>query len=81
MVKIETKYKSPSECAGKIGYDYASLTYSEHKKKNGQFLTPIISDFMGNLAQLKKSGISILDPGCGTAILSCSLIEKLAQNS
>lgn len=82
MIKVKTKYKFPSEYAEKIGYDYSSLTSSEHKKESGQFLTPkIISDFMGNLAQPKKSEISILDPGCGTAILSCSLIEKLTQNS
>ncbi len=82
MTKIETKYKFPSEYAEKIGFDYASLTSNEHKKESGQFLTPkSISDFMGNLAEPKKSEISILDPGCGTAILSCSLIEKLIQNS
>ena len=34
---------------------------------------------MGNLAQPKSDKISILDPGCGTAILSCSLIEKLIE--
>lgn len=32
---------------------------------------------MANLASPKSKKISILDPGCGTAILSCSLIETL----
>jgi len=80
MVKVETKYYSPSEYAEMIGLEYANHTTLEHKKENGQFFTSkSISDFMGNLAQPKSSEISILDPGCGTAILSCSLIEKLIQ--
>ena len=82
MIKIETKHNFPSEYAEKIGFEYASSTTNGHKKESGQFLTPkSISDFMGNLAQPKYSKISILDPGCGTAILSCSLIEKLVQNN
>ena len=40
-----------------------------------------ISDFMANLAKPNSDRLSILDPGCGTAILSCSLIEKLVLNS
>ncbi|MBI9036511.1 MAG: N-6 DNA methylase [Bacteroidales bacterium] len=82
MTKVETKYNFPSEYAEKIGYEYANSTTAEQKKENGQFFTPkSISTFMGNLAQPKSPKISILDPGCGTAILSCSLIEKLIQNS
>ena len=81
MIKVETKYNFPSEYAEKIGLEYANFTTNEHKKESGQFFTPkSISDFMGNLAQPKSPEISILDPGCGTAILSCSLIEKLIQN-
>ena len=80
MIKVETKYNFPSEYAEKIGLEYANFTSNEHKKESGQFFTPkSISDFMGNLAQPKSPEISILDPGCGTAILSCSLIEKLIQ--
>jgi len=35
---------------------------------------------MAGLSKHKSDKISILDPGCGTAILSCSLIEKLVLN-
>ncbi len=80
MTKTELKYKFPSDYAEKVGYEYSASTSSEHKKTNGQFFTSKeISDFMGNLAQAKSDKISILDPGCGTAILSCSLIEKLIE--
>ncbi len=80
MTKTELKYRFPSEYAEKIGFEYSNSTSNEHKKESGQFFTSKeISDFMGNLAQPKSDKISILDPGCGTAILSCSLIEKLIE--
>ncbi len=82
MIKTEMKYKLPSEYAEEIGFNYSKLTTNKHKKESGQFFTSrIISDFMGNLAQPKSPKISILDPGCGTAILSCSIIENLVQKS
>jgi len=78
MIENELKYKFPSEYAEKVQFDYANSTTDKHKKESGQFFTSkVIADFMGNLAQSKSDKVSILDPGCGTAILSCSLIEKL----
>ncbi|MFA7185668.1 MAG: N-6 DNA methylase, partial [Victivallales bacterium] len=71
---------TPAEYAEQIQLAYAETTTGEHKKEKGQFFTPkTIADFMGNLAQPKTNKISILDPGCGTAILSCSLIEILVK--
>lgn len=82
MIELNGKYNLPSEYADFIGLTYATSTSDKHKKKNGQFFTPKnISDFMANLAKPKSDKISILDPGCGTAILSCSLIEKLVSDS
>ncbi|MCK4662249.1 MAG: Eco57I restriction-modification methylase domain-containing protein [Bacteroidales bacterium] len=78
MIENELKYKLPSEYAEKVQFNYANYTTDKHKKENGQFFTSkVIADFMGNLAQPKSDKVSILDPGCGTTILSCSLIEKL----
>lgn len=82
MTKTELKYKFPSEYAEKIGFEYSNSTSNEHKKESGQFFTSKgISDYMGSLAQPKYDKIYILDPGCGTAILSCSLIEKLIEKN
>jgi len=82
MIELNGKYNLPSEYADFMGLTYATSTSDKHKKKNGQFFTPKnISDFMANLAKPKSDKISILDPGCGTAILSCSLIEKLVSDS
>lgn len=71
----------PSIFADRLGIEYTSTVSKEHKKGKGQFFTPTaISNFMGNIATEPNSkDISILDPGCGTAILSCSLIEKLIE--
>ena len=82
MIGLDGKYNLPSEYADFIGLSYAKSTSDKHKKDNGQFFTPKqISDFMANLAKPNPDKLSILDPGCGTAILSCSLIEKLVLNS
>lgn len=70
----------PSEYAEKVGLDYSSQTSDAHKKQNGQFFTSgSIAHFMGSMAQPKYGHISILDPGCGLGILSCSLIENIIK--
>jgi adenine-specific DNA-methyltransferase len=82
MIELKEKYNLPSEYADFIGLTYATSTSDKHKKDNGQFFTPKqISDFMASLAKPNSDKVSILDPGCGTAILSCSLIEKLVLDS
>ncbi|MDA3905349.1 MAG: Eco57I restriction-modification methylase domain-containing protein [Bacteroidales bacterium] len=82
MNRIELIYKLPSEYAESLGFDYSILSTEKHKKDSGQYFTSkLIADFMGNLAKPKSDRISILDPGCGTAILSCSLIEKLIDKA
>lgn len=82
MTELKEIYNLPSEFAEIIGLQYSRSTSEKHKKDSGQFFTPKpIADFMGNLAVPKSKKISILDPGCGTAILSCSLIERLVQLS
>ncbi|MCF8371840.1 MAG: Eco57I restriction-modification methylase domain-containing protein [Bacteroidales bacterium] len=82
MINNEIPNILPSEFAELVQYNYANSTTDKHKKNNGQFFTSkLIADFMGNLAKPKSNTISILDPGCGTAILSCALIESLVNKS
>jgi adenine-specific DNA-methyltransferase len=70
----------PSHFADRVGQIYAKTVSNKHKKDNGQFFTPTeIAHFMAGLTKLSKNKFKILDPGCGTAILSCSLIETLAK--
>src|SRR5690554_7396228 len=75
------KTNLPSQFADLLGLQYTATVSKEHKKGEGQFFTPReISSFMGSIASEPKSkNITILDPGCGTAILTCSLIEKLIE--
>ena len=81
-IEYEFKRDLPSVYAEQIQIAHAKFISNMHKKKKGQYFTPkIIADFMGNLAHPKYSKISILDPGCGTAILSCSLIENLINKN
>lgn len=85
MISIEsiqpTISELPSHFADRLGIYYASSVSQEHKKKNGQFFTPIeIATLMGSFASYSNKTLRILDPGCGSAILSCALIEQLVSN-
>ena len=74
----------PSEFAERVGREYADVSKQDEKKHKGQFFTPYpIAAFMAGLANTAKhsDGISILDPGCGLAILSCALIEHIIENT
>lgn len=73
----------PSQFAERVGNAYATYSVQKEKRDKGQFFTPLaISQFMGSLARATDSeSIRILDPGCGSAILSCSLIEHIVQNN
>lgn len=72
----------PSHFADRIGQLYAKSVTSQHKKANGQFFTPTgIAHFMAGLSKQTKEKFKILDPGCGMAILSSSLIEKLVKHN
>src|SRR5690606_21245950 len=70
----------PSEFADRLGIYYTQQVTTKHKKNNGQFFTPTaIARLMASYCDLTKTTIRILDPGCGTAILTCALIEYLVE--
>lgn len=73
----------PSKFADRLGINYTETVSIYHKKINGQFFTPTaIADLMSSMCNIVAPEIRILDPGCGTTILTCSLIEHLvAHNS
>ncbi|MDQ6757065.1 MAG: Eco57I restriction-modification methylase domain-containing protein [Bacteroidota bacterium] len=71
----------PSHYAERLSKYYASKTNQFHKKNLGQFFTPLLlSNFIASFSTTDKRKVRILDPGCGTCILSSSLIEKLSEN-
>ena len=71
----------PSSYADRLGLQYTSLVSSDHKKGLGQFFTPVeIANYMATFYSSRKKRIRVLDPGCGTGVLSCALIESLVKN-
>lgn len=74
--------EQPGEYADRLGVAYAKQVSLKHKKDNGQFFTPTpIARLMASFCEQTKTSIRILDPGCGTAILSCSLIEQIVERN
>lgn len=75
------KNELPSDYADRIGIHYTHQVSVKHKKENGQYFTPTaIARLMASFCDVSKSTIRILDPGCGTAVLACALVEHLVEN-
>jgi adenine-specific DNA-methyltransferase len=71
----------PSDYADRLGIFYTQKVTTKHKKDNGQFFTPTpIARLMASYCDFENNTIKILDPGCGTAILTCTLIEHLVNS-
>ncbi len=77
------KCELPSHFADRMGYAYTSNINKDRKKENGQYFTPNkIADYMSSLStKTNQNVLDILDPGCGTGTLSCSLIEYIVENN
>jgi adenine-specific DNA-methyltransferase len=70
----------PTVYADRVGRWYATLVSDDHKRRFGQYLTPVgVAMFM---AMLYQSGVRqqfrMLDPGAGSGVLACALLEVLA---
>jgi len=76
------KGELPGTYADRLGLQYTATVSQGHKKENGQFFTPPeIAHFMASLSDSHSQDVRILDPGCGTAILTCALIERLVASN
>lgn len=72
----------PSRFADRLGQVYASSVSQEHKKEKGQFFTPVeIASLMASFSGFDGDYVRILDPGCGSGVLSCALIEFIVGSS
>ena len=70
----------PTEYADRVGRWYGESATDVHKKKYGQYLTPVaVADFMAGLVVFNGDDIRIIDPGAGTGVLACALCEKLSN--
>ncbi len=81
---VDNKGKSPTQVADEIGSQYLAEIDIAQRKGLGQFFTPpLVAQFMSSFyvsPNTKISEIKILDPGGGTGILSCALIERIVQS-
>jgi len=69
----------PTLFADRVGRAYTLGTSASHKKKYGQYLTPVVvADFMASLIECDDEEVRILDPGAGTGVLACAVAEALA---
>ncbi|MCK5241477.1 Eco57I restriction-modification methylase domain-containing protein [bacterium] len=73
----------PTCFADRMGRLYAGSVEDKHKKKHGQYLTPVsVADFMANFASTtNKNEICLLDPGIGTSVLSSAMCEAIANKN
>ncbi len=79
---IPFEQELPSHYADRLGVSYSLSVNQQHKKENGQFFTPIeIATLMASYSEQEGESVRILDPGCGSAILSCALIEYIYNSN
>jgi len=72
----------PSEYADRLGIYYTKQVTQKHKKDSGQFFTPTpIAHLMASFSYQTGNTLRLLDPGCGTAVLTCALIEHLTNQN
>jgi adenine-specific DNA-methyltransferase len=83
IINIEPfKQELPSDFADRLGIYYTQQVTALHKKENGQFFTPTpIARLLSSFCDFSKPSIKILDPGCGTLILTCTLVERITEIS
>ena len=65
----------------RVGRWYATLVSDDHKRRLGQYLTPVgVAMFMAMLYQSgDQQQVRMLDPGAGSGVLACALLEVLAS--
>lgn len=82
-INLPIENEKPSAYAERLGNMYSYMTAQNDKKFKGQFFTSgEIAKFMAERADYPlNNDIRILDPGCGSAILSCALIEVISAKS
>lgn len=75
-------FDRPTAYADRLGQWYAACVSSAHRKRLGQYFTPVqVADFIATMAHPLHSHPRILDPGAGVGILTCALCEHFAATS
>ena len=70
----------PSAYAARLATTYAATVGDAHKKTYGQYFTPAeLGTFLASLSTVTGPILRLLDPGFGTGVLTCALVEHLVQ--
>jgi adenine-specific DNA-methyltransferase len=80
---IPLENEAPSSYAERLSIIVSGNKSALEKRMIGQYFTPsetarLMTSFLSGSKEL--SSVSILDPGAGTAVLSCAVIEKLSES-
>ncbi|MBT9395619.1 Eco57I restriction-modification methylase domain-containing protein [Hymenobacter sp. NST-14] len=68
----------PTAYAVRLAAEYAAIESEAHKKAFGQYFTPgEIGSYLASLSTFAGSEARLLDPGFGTGVLACALVEHL----
>tara|TARA_B110000908_G_C10257885_1_gene456884 strand:+ start:299 stop:1858 length:1560 start_codon:yes stop_codon:yes gene_type:complete len=82
---LDNRESTPVEFAYALGSSFSKIKKLCDKKKIGQFFTPKeISEYLTNYISsnfYNQKELSLLDPGCGMAILSCAIVERIIKES
>ena len=80
LISAPNTNELPSAYASRLAVEYAATANEDHKKTFGQFFTPIeIGNYLASLATFTGTEVRLLDPGCGTGVLACALVEHLVR--
>lgn len=73
---------SPAEEAALLGGLHLEEQTTERRRELGQFFTPVpVARFMAHLARPGRRVRRILDPGAGSGVLACALLEELPDGA
>lgn len=73
---------SPAEEAALLGGLHLEEQTAERRRELGQYFTPVpVARFMARLARPGRRVRRILDPGAGSGVLACALLEELPDGA
>jgi adenine-specific DNA-methyltransferase len=75
---VPTFRERPSVYAERLAAEYAASATDAHKKSFGQYFTPAtLGTYLASLTTFTGTEARLLDPGFGTGVLTCCLVEHL----
>lgn len=82
LVSPPSAQERPTAYAVRLATEYAAMGSEAHKKEFGQYFTPgEIGTYLAHLSTFTGSEARLLDPGFGTGVLACALVEYLVTTN